>query len=129
MKFMVQMNVKKGPYQMEGWAKEDVKRMVQFMDQLNRDLKASGQMVAAEGLVSPDQARLVTAAGDGSPSVTDGPFAESKEFIAGFWIIDVKNADEAYRFAARVSSCPGPGGKPLNMPVEVRAVGEAPPTD
>jgi hypothetical protein len=129
MKFMVQMNVKKGPYQMEGWAKEDVKRMVQFMDRLNRDLKASGQMVSAEGLVSPDQARLVTAAGDGSPSVTDGPFAESKEFIAGFWIIDVKSADEAYRFAARVSSCPGPGGKPLNMPVEVRAVGEAPPTD
>ena len=129
MKFMVQMNVKKGPYQMEGWQPEDVKRMFGFMDQLNADLKARGQMVTAEGLVAPDQARLVTAKEDGSPTVTDGPFAESKEFIAGFWIIDVKSADDAYKFAARVSSCPGPGGKPLNMPVEVRAVGEAPKTD
>ena len=129
MKFMVQMNVKKGPYQMEGWAPEDVKRMVGFMDQLNSDLKKTGQWVAAEGLVSPDQARIVTANADGSPTVTDGPFAESKEFIAGYWIINVKDADEAYRFAARVSSCPGPGGKALNMPVEVRAVGEAPKTD
>jgi hypothetical protein len=129
MKFMVQMNVKQGPYQMEGWSQEDVKRMVGFMDQINRDLKAKGQLVSAEGLVSPDQARIVKANDDGSPSVTDGPFAESKEFIAGYWIVDVKDADEAYRFAALVSSCPGPGGKPLNMPIEVRAVGEAPPTD
>lgn len=129
MKFMVQMNVKRGPYQMEGWSQEDVTRMVGFMDSLNREIKASGQFVAAEGLVSPDQARIVTANADGSPSVTDGPFAETKEFIAGYWIIDVRDADEAYRFAARVSSCPGPGGKPLTMPVEVRAVGEAPPTD
>ena len=129
MKFMVQMNVKRGPYQMQGWSPEDVKRMVGFMNDLNKDLKSKGQMVMAEGLVSPDQARLVTANGDGDPSVTDGPFAESKEFIAGFWIIDVKNADEAYKFAAKVSSCPGPGGKALNMPVEVRGVGEAPKTD
>jgi hypothetical protein len=129
MKFMVQMNVKRGPYQMEGWSQEDVKRMVGFMNGLNRDLKASGQWVAAEGLVSPDQARLVKANDDGSPSVTDGPFAETKEFIAGYWIIEANDADEAYRFAARVSACPGPGGKALNMPVEVRAVGEAPKTD
>ena len=126
MKFMVQMNVKKGPYQMEGWSKEDVKRMVDFMHDLNRDLKTAGQLVVAEGLVSPQEARLVQANVDGSPSVTDGPFAESKEFIAGFWIIDVKDPTEAYKIAARVSSCPGPGGKPLYMPVEVRAVGSAP---
>lgn len=126
MKFMVQMNVKKGPYQMEGWSPEDVKRMVGFMNEVNAGLKASGQLVVAEGLVSPEEARLVKANADGSPSVTDGPFAESKEFIAGFWIIEVKDADEAYRFAARVSLCPGPGGKPLHMPLEVRAVGQAP---
>jgi hypothetical protein len=126
MKFMVQMNVKKGPYQMEGWSPEDVKRMVGFMDELNADLKKAGRLVTAEGLVSPEEARLVTANQDGSPSVTDGPFAETKEFIAGFWIIEVKTADEAYRMAARVSACPGPGGKPLNMPVEVRQVGQAP---
>ena len=126
MKFMVQMNVKKGPYQMQGWSQEDVKRMVGFMNQTNAGLKAAGQWVVGEGLVSPEEARLVTASEDGSPSVTDGPFAESKEFIAGFWIIEVKDADEAYRIAARISLCPGPGGKPLHMPLEVRAVGQAP---
>ena len=129
MKFMVQMNVKRGPYNMEGWSGDDIKRMVAFMHDLNGELKSAGQLVVAEGLVSPDQARLVKANDDGSPSVTDGPFAESKEFIAGFWIIDVKNEAEAYRMAARVSACPGPGGKPLNMPVEIRAVGQAPAAD
>ena len=126
MKFMLQMNVKRGPYQMEGWSQEDVQRMVGFTHTLNADLKSKGQLVAAEGLVSPDQARLVKANDDGSPVVTDGPFAESKEFIAGFWIVEVKNADEANQIAARVSTCPGAGGKPMQMPVEVRAVGEAP---
>ena len=129
MNFMLHMNVPKGPYQMQGWSQDDIKRMVGFMNDLNRDLKAAGQLVMAEGLVSPDQARLVTAKGDGSPSVTDGPFAESKEFIAGFWIVDVRNEDEAYQIAARVSACPGPGGTPLNMPIEVRAAGGPPPTD
>jgi hypothetical protein len=126
MKFMLQMNVKKGPYQMQGWSPEDMKRMVGFMHQTNADLKAAGQLVLAEGLVAPDEARLVKAGEDGSPSVTDGPFAESKEFIAGFWIIEVKDADEAYRIAARISLCPGPGGKPLHMPLEIRQVGQAP---
>ena len=129
MKFLLQMNVTKGPYQMAGWSPEDVKRMVGFMHQFNADLKAAGQLAAAEGLVSPDQARLVKANEDGSPAVTDGPFAETKEFIAGFWIVDVKSADEAYRIAARASACPGPGGKPMNMPIEVREVGAPPPTD
>jgi len=126
MKFMLQMNVKRGPYQMEGWAPEDVKRMVGFMHQTNAELKAAGQFVVAEGLESPDTARLVKADDGGAPVVTDGPFAESKEFIAGFWIIDVKDADEAYRVAARISLCPGPGGKPMHMPLEVRQVGQAP---
>ena len=126
MKFMLQMNVKKGPYQMEGWAPDDVKRMVGFMDKTNAELKAAGQWVTGEGLVSPEEARLVKANEDGTPSVTDGPFAESKEFIAGFWIVEVKDAGEAYRIAARISLCPGPGGKPLHMPLEVRAVGQAP---
>ena len=129
MKFMLMMNVKQGPYQMKGWSQDDVKRMINYMHELNKDLKAKGQFVAAEGLVSPDQARIVKANDDGSPSVTDGPFAESKEFIAGFWMIEVDSADEAYRIAARASGQPGPGGKPLNMPIEVRQVGSPPPQD
>ena len=129
MKFMIQMNVKQGPYQMTGWSPDDVKRMINYMHDLNKDLKAKGQFVAAEGLVAPDQARIVKANDDGSPVVTDGPYAESKEFIAGFWMIEVPNAEEAYRFAARASAQPGPGGKPLNMPIEVRQVGSPPPQD
>jgi len=129
MKFMLHMNVPKGPYQMAGWSPDDVKAMMAFMDQFNKDLKGSGHFVIAEGLVGPDQARLVRAGDDGRPMVTDGPFAETKEFIAGFWIVEVKDADEAYTIAAKISACPGPGGKPLNMPIEVREAGEAPPTD
>lgn len=129
MKFMLHMNVPKGPYQMQGWSQDDVKRMVGFMHQFNNELKEAGKLVVAEGLEGPETARLVKANDDGSPVVTDGPFAESKEFIAGFWIVDVKDADEAYRLAAKVSACPGPGGKPLNMLIEVRGIGAPPPTD
>ena len=129
MRFMLQMNVKKGPYQMQGWSQDDVKAMMGFMHQFNADLKSTGQFVVAEGLVGPDQARIVTANNDGNPVVTDGPFTESKEFIAGFWIVETKTADEAYQLAAKVSSCPGPGGNPLNMPIEVRQAGESPPME
>jgi len=126
MKYMMQMNVKGGSYQMEGWSPDDIKGMVEFMNRFNTELKKNGQWVAAEGLVAPEFARLVKAGEDGRPVVTDGPFAESKEFIAGFWIVEAKDENEAYELAAKVSMCPGPGGKPLHMPLEVRAAGKAP---
>jgi hypothetical protein len=126
MKFMLIMNAPRGPYQVGQWAHEDVKRMVAYMHQLNADLKSRNQFVVAEGLTDPSQARIVRADDDGQPSVTDGPFAESKEFIAGFWIVDVRSAEEAYAIAARASAAPGPGGKPMNNAIEVRAVGTAP---
>lgn len=126
MRFMVHMNVPKGPYQMEGWSPDDIKGMVEFMNRFNTELKKNGQWVAAEGLVAPEFARMVKAGEDGRPVVTDGPFAESKEFIAGFWIVEAKDENEAYELAAKVSMCPGPGGKPLHMPLEVRAAGKAP---
>jgi len=129
MKFMLHMNVPGGPYQMSGWSPADMTAMVAFMDQFNAGLKAQGKLVTAEGLVGPDQARLVRAGADGQPIVTDGPFAETKEFIAGFWIVEAANEAEAYAIAAQVSMCPGPGGKPLHMPIEVRAAGGPPPTD
>ena len=126
MKYMMQMNVKGGAYEMAGWQPSDIKAMVDFMHRFNTELRKNGQWVAGEGLVAPEFARIVKADDQGRPIVTDGPFAESKEFIAGFWIIDVEDITAAYKFAARVSACPGPGGQPLNMPVEVRAVGQAP---
>ena len=129
MKYMLHMNVPGGPYKMPGWSPADIQAMVAFMHRFNAELKSAGKLVIAEGLAGPDETRIVRADDHGRPVVTDGPFAESKEFIAGFWIVDVKDANEAYALAAKVSTCPGPGGKPMNMPLEVRGVGEAPKTD
>jgi hypothetical protein len=117
-----------GEYQITSWTPEDFKNHIAFMHQLNKDLTDAGEFVQGEGLTPPGQARLVRAAKDGRP-VTDGPFPESKEFLAGFWIIDVANEARAYDLAARISAAPGPGGAPLNMPIEVRPVMSAPPTE
>jgi hypothetical protein len=89
-------------------------------------LKAAGELVSAEGLAWPDQARLVRADKDGAP-VTDGVFPESKEFLIGYWVIDVESPERAYQVAAHVSAAPGPGGAPLNMPIEVRQIMSGPP--
>lgn len=97
------------------------------MKNLNVQLKKEGALVGAEGLTPPAGARIVRAKPDGRPEVTDGPFAEAKEFLAGFWMVEVKSAEEAYAIAARASLAPGPGGKPLFIPIEVREVASAPP--
>jgi len=96
------------------------------MMKLNQDLAASGELVSAEGLSFPDQAKRVKAANDGTP-VTDGIFPESKEFLAGYWIVDVATPQRAYTIAARASAAPGRGGVPLNMWIEVRPIMSAPP--
>jgi len=123
MKYMMMMNAPRGTgdYQINDWSPEDFKAHMAFMHDLNRKLAEAGEMVACEGLTPPAQATLVRAGKDGRP-VTDGPFPETKEFLAGFWIIDVASPDRAYALAATVSAAPGPGGAPLNMPVELRPV-------
>ena len=93
-----------------------------------KKLGASGELVSAEGLAGPDQAKLVRAGDDGKP-VTDGVFPEAKEFLAGYWIVDVESAERAYEIAAEASAAPGPGGKPLKMGIEVRQVMSAPPKE
>ena len=65
---------------------------------------------------------------DGKP-VTDGVFPEAKEFLAGYWIVDVESAERAYQIAAEASAAPGPGGTPLNLAIEVRQVMSGPPSD
>jgi hypothetical protein len=91
-------------------------------------LKEAGELVSAEGLAWPDQAKLIRAGKDGTP-ITDGVFPESKEFLIGYWIIDVETAERAYQVAARASAAPGLGGAPLNMPIEVRQVMSGPPEE
>jgi hypothetical protein len=84
-------------------------------------LKDSGVFVASEGLGWPHEAKIVRAGKDGEP-VTDGIFPEAKEFLVGYWIIDVESPEQAYSIAAEASAAPGPGGRPGNVPIEVRQV-------
>ena len=128
MKFMLMMNAPRGDgdYGVKDWSEQDFKAHIGFMKTLNQDLKAEGVFVGAEGLAPPGQARLVRAGKGGAPEVTDGPFAEAKEFLAGYWILDVDSPEQAYAIAARISAAPGPGGRAMNMAVEVRQVMSAP---
>jgi hypothetical protein len=127
MKYMLMMHAPRGTgdYPIGAWTPDDFKAHIAFMHALNKQLVGDGEFVDAQGLAAPGQARLVRAGKDGIP-VTDGPFAEAKEFLAGFWIIDVDSAERAYAIAARASIAPGPGGAPLYMPIEVREVMRAP---
>jgi hypothetical protein len=131
MKFMLMMNAPRGngEWNVAEWAPEDLTAHIKFMKALAKDLTSSGELAAAEGLARPGEARLVRARKDGSPEVTDGPFAEAKEFLAGYWIVDVDSRERAYQIAARASAAPGPKGAPLNMAIEVREVMSAPPVD
>ena len=87
-----------------------------------RKLAAAGELVGAEGLASPTQAKLVRAGQDGKP-ITDGVFPESKEFLAGYWIVDVDSPERAYQIAAEASTAPGPGIRGVEaLWVEVRQV-------
>jgi len=129
LKYMLMMNAKrgKGDWELGNWSPEALKAHIAFMLSLNAELSASGELAAAEGLTPPNQARIVRATGGGSPAVTDGPFPEAKEFLAGYWIVDVKAPERAYAIAARASAAPGPDGQPMNMPIEVREVMSGPP--
>jgi len=110
------------------WPKEDLQAHIRFMIGFAKELRTNGELVAAEGLAGPEQAKLVRAGKDGTP-VTDGVFPESKEFLAGFWIIDVESEKRAFELAARASAAPGPGGVPLNMAIELRQVMAGPPEE
>ena len=129
MKYMMMMHTPGGgPYQIASWPKEDLMAHIGFMKSFIGKLAESGELVGAEGLAGPDQAKLVRANDKGEP-VTDGVFPESKEFLAGYWIVEVDSTERAYALAAQASAAPGKGGKPLNMAIEVRQVMCAPPTD
>lgn len=106
----------------EFWPPQDVKAHMEFLRRFNRELVEAGEFVRAEGLGGPGQLRVVRAREDGTPAVTDGPFPESKEILAGYWIVDVETPQRAYEIAARASAAPGPGGAALYMPIHVQPV-------
>jgi hypothetical protein len=122
MKYMLLMNTPGGgPYQISQWKKQEIEAHMDFMHTLNRKLMASGELVRAEGLSGPDQAKLVRAGANGEP-VTDGVFPETKEFLAGYWVVDVETPERAYAIAGEASMAPGPGGVPMHLAIEVRQV-------
>jgi len=122
MKYLLMMNAPgKGPYEIMSWSKQDLEAHMAFMRGLNDKLRKTGELVGGAGLTGPEQAKLVRAGDRGEP-ITDGVFPEAKEFLAGFWIVDVETPERAYEIAADASMAPGPGGEPLRMSLEVRQV-------
>jgi len=132
MRYMLMMHASQNGWKTAGigtWPPEDIKAHINFMHRLHDQLTRAGELVDAQGLAGAEEARVVRAGKDGAPEVTDGPFAEAKEFLAGYWIVDCESTDRAYEIAAQASAAPGRAGVPLNMPIEVRQVMSAPPVD
>ena len=120
MKYILLMSgTKSGVDGYRAWNKNDIDSHMSVLMSLNRELTQSGEFVATQGLAAPHEAKLVCGVRNGMP-VTDGVFPESKEFLLGYWIVDVATPERAYEIASRISSAPGPGGHPTNMPIEVR---------
>jgi hypothetical protein len=125
MKFILMMNVPygNGEYQQHTlFTKESWQAHMQFMQDLNQKLRRSGEYVEVNALQPPGRARVVRHDGGRAPIISDGPFAETKEFLAGFWIVEVSGLDRALEIAAEASAAPGPDGRPMGMPIEVREV-------
>jgi hypothetical protein len=111
------------------WSPDDVKAHIKFQQVLNEELSKRGELVDAQGLAGPEQARFVVSDGVNKPVITDGPFPESKELLAGYRLVDVESSDRAIEIAAQASAAPGPRGIPVRQPIEVREVLSAPDPD
>jgi hypothetical protein len=123
MKFMLLQaygGVPEGTPPMSEWTPEEIDAHVTYQKDLNAELIERGEFVDARGLAAPKLAKFVVSDGSGPPVVTDGPFPESKELLAGFRLIDVESVERAVEIAARGSEAPGPGGRPIKQEIEVR---------
>jgi hypothetical protein len=120
MKYILLMSgTKAGVDTYHAWSQKDIEAHMAVLGRINKELTESGEFVATQGLAGPDEAKVVRGEKNGMP-VTDGIFPESKEFLLGYWIVDVATPERAYAIAARISAAPGPGGAHTNMPIEVR---------
>jgi hypothetical protein len=122
MKYLLMMTgTKSGVDSYRAWSQSDIQAHFAFLFALNKELSESGELVAVEHLAGPEQAKVVRAAQGGAP-VTDGVFPEAKEFLLGYWVVDVDSPERAYEIAGRLSGGPAPGGLRLSMPIEVRQI-------
>ena len=120
MKYILMMSGKKaGDSGYQAWPQRDRDTHMQTLRDLVKDLTETGEFVATQSLADSKEAKVVRGEKNGLP-VTDGIFPESKEFLLGYWIVDVATPERAYVIAGRISAAPGPGGIPTNMPIEVR---------
>lgn len=128
MKYMLLMHSNKQDWDdmPNTWSHEDLGVMVKYMQELDRDLADAGELVESRGLAGPDQMKTLRAQDDGEPIITDGPFTETKEVLAGYWVVDVASEERIREIALRISRTPGPGGRPVNQAVEIRPEGVAP---
>ena len=124
MKFMLLQaygRVPEGTPPMGEWTPDAIEAHIEFQKDLNKELRERGELVDAQALTAPELAKFVVSDG-GAPVVTDGPFAEAKELLAGWRLIDVDSAERALEIAARTSAAPGPDGAPVRQEIEVREV-------
>ncbi|WP_433891211.1 YciI family protein [Streptomyces sp. CA-111067] len=105
------------------WSDKDMQVMFEHMGAINNDLAESGELIDAQGLAEPARTRLVSAGADGRPLITDGPYGETKEVIAGYWLLECESLERVTEIAARVTRCPLPEGA-NTYPVVIRPLGE-----
>jgi hypothetical protein len=106
------------------WSPQDFAAMGAFMEALNRELSESGELVETRALTAPVHARRLQTRG-GAPVVTDGPYAEATEVLAGYWIVECDSFDRATEIAARLSACPGPAEIVERAYADVRPIAES----
>jgi hypothetical protein len=106
---------------MAEWKPEEITAHLDYYKALHKELVTSGELVESEVLAGPDLAKIVTSDGT-APVVTDGPFQEFKEWLAGYQIVDVESEARAIEIAAKISAVPGPGGVATQQPIQVRQV-------
>ena len=113
---------------MEEWKPEEVTAHLDYYRALHRELVDSGELVESEVLAPPNLAKIVTSDGT-APVVTDGPFQEFKEWVAGYQIIDVESEERAIEIAGKLSAVPGPGGIATQQPIHLRQMMTDAPSD
>ena len=113
---------------MSEWRPEEITAHLDHYAALHQELLSSGELVDSQVLTGPDLAKIVTSDGT-APVVTDGPFQEFKEWLAGYQIVDVESEARAIEIAAKISAVPGPGGLATQQPIQVRQVMDEAPSD
>jgi hypothetical protein len=137
MKYMILLTATQADYdamaggtdgQGRSWSEADLQAMFEHMEGINQEMQARGELIDGQGLAGPEATRTVRVV-DGKREVTDGPYGEAKEFLAGYWVVDCETEERALEIAARASASPGPGGTVSSDPVQVRPIMEAPGTE